>query len=155
MENYDLMASPGALIRRAHQIGVSLFLSDCQGYDITPLQYSVMWAVDINPGIDQIGLTKLLALDRQTIAIIAKNLEKNGYIHRYVNPENKRAKQLFISKEGKKLFAEVFPIVQKVYEKLLEPLTEEEKKNFQKALMKITHQHNELSRAPMSMPPNR
>ena len=41
---------PGFLIRRLHQIHVALFLEECRGFDVTPVQYAVLTALAIAPG---------------------------------------------------------------------------------------------------------
>ena len=37
-----LMSRPGFLIRRLHQIHIALFLEECAGVDITPVQYTLL-----------------------------------------------------------------------------------------------------------------
>ena len=60
-----LYKRPGFLLRRAHQIAVSIFLSATAAEGVTTTsQFGLMLILRARPGIDQISLAKLLGLDR-------------------------------------------------------------------------------------------
>ena len=40
---------PGHLIRRLQQIALALFMDETRTFEITPVQYSALVAIDINP----------------------------------------------------------------------------------------------------------
>jgi DNA-binding MarR family transcriptional regulator len=150
---YDLHSSPGPLIRRSHQIGLSIFAECFKELDITPLQFSIMWTLNLHPGLDQITLAKYVALDRATCSNIVTRLESKGYLQRHINPENKRAKLVNLTSKGNKLLSEAKKPMDYVQKKLIEPLNAEEKKLFLKCLQKLVDSNNELSRAPMQYMP--
>jgi hypothetical protein len=54
-----LYRRPGFMIRRAHQIAVSLFLEETGALGITNRQYGIMLVLNAEPGIDQITVAKL------------------------------------------------------------------------------------------------
>ena len=149
MAKYSLQRSPGPLIRRVHQIGVSIFADEFTGYDITPLQFSILWTLNGHPGLDQITLAQAVALDRTTCSNIVNRLEQRGYIRRETDPNNKRAKLGYLTDLGRKTIESAKGPMDKVQKKLLQPLSSEEKKLFLKFLGKLAESNNELSRAPM------
>lgn len=149
MAKYSLHHSPGPLIRRVHQIGVSIFADEFEGTDITPLQFSILWTLDAHPGFDQITLAQAVALDRTTCSNIVSRLDQRGYIRREVDPNNKRAKLVYLTSKGKEIFHSVEPAMEKVQKKLIQPLSPVERKTFLKLLRKLAESNNELSRAPM------
>jgi hypothetical protein len=50
---------PGHLIRRLQQIAVALFMAETKKFDITPVQYAALLAIDLHPGIDQTALVNI------------------------------------------------------------------------------------------------
>lgn len=149
MAKYSLRRSPGPLIRRVHQIGVSIFADEFKEKDITPLQFSILWVLTTHSGEDQASLAQYVALDRTTCSNIVSRLEERGYLRREVDPENKRAKLVYITDTGRELFREVEVLMEKVSKRLLKPLNLEERKIFLNLLQKLAESNNELSRAPM------
>ena len=132
MAKYSLRRSPGPLIRRVHQIGVSIFADEFKEKDITPLQFSILWVLTTHSGEDQASLAQYVALDRTTCSNIVSRLEERGYLRREVDPENKRAKLVYITDTGRELFREVEVLMEKVSKRLLKPLNLEERKIFLK-----------------------
>ena len=130
MAKYSLRRSPGPLIRRVHQIGVSIFADEFKEKDITPLQFSILWVLTTHSGEDQASLAQYVALDRTTCSNIVSRLEERGYLRREVDPENKRAKLVYITDTGRELFREVEVLMEKVSKRLLKPLNLEERKIF-------------------------
>ncbi|MBT7951298.1 MAG: MarR family transcriptional regulator [Gammaproteobacteria bacterium] len=149
MTKYDMQRSPGPLIRRFHQIGLSILAGEFKDLDVTPLQFSIMWVLNLHSGIDQITLARYVALDRTTCSNIVTLLEKKGQLTRKVDPANKRAKLVSLSAKGKKILAKAQAPMERTQIKMLEPLTIEEKKVFLACLQKLVDSGNELSRAPM------
>ena len=77
------------MIRRAHQIAVSLF-HDTLGREVTPVQYAVLRALQDKPGIDQVTLAHEIALDTSSTADVAVRLEAKGLIVRELLPRGQR-----------------------------------------------------------------
>ena len=69
---------PGHLIRRAQQIAVAIFMDECAGFDLTPVQYAALAAIAANRDIDATRLSYLVALDRSTIGTVLERLEAKG-----------------------------------------------------------------------------
>src|SRR6476659_2410885 len=86
----QLYRRPGFMIRRAHQIAVSMFLEETGELGITNRQYGIMLVLRHRPGIDQITVAKLLGLDRSTTGMVLTKLEEAGLIGRDVGLTDKR-----------------------------------------------------------------
>lgn len=148
MSKYSIDTSAGPLIRRNHQIGLAIFAETFKDYDITPLQYSLLWTLLDVKEIDQATLAQAIALDRNTCSNILARLEKSGRIKRRTDPDNRRSKLVSISRSGRKLMAEVEKPMEYVQSKILDPLSATERKQLLKLLQKLADSNNELSRAP-------
>lgn len=145
----DVHDKPGHLIRRCQQIAVALFLDHCAAFDLTPMQYAVLRAVEAEPGIDQITLAGLVALDRSNVARLCAALELRALLRRLPDPQDRRARRLTLTKEGETLLRQAEPEVQRVQDDLLSPLAPAERVAFLAALHRIAEAHNEHSRAPL------
>lgn len=118
-----LHAEPGHLIRRAHQLAVATFHAT-HGRDVTPVQYAVLRAVQDHPGIDQVTLADLVALDTSTTADIATRLERKGWLERRLLARRQRA--LHLTAEGLAVLADMLPRVNAMHRQLLLPLSPDE-----------------------------
>jgi DNA-binding MarR family transcriptional regulator len=145
MEVYD---EPGHLIRRAQQIAVSMFHST-MGHGVTPIQYCVLRVLQDHPGIDQVTLAKLCALDTSTAADLAVRLEERGLVRRMMPMKSKRFRLLHLSPEGTALLKKLVPSSHLLARRLLRALNKEEQKVFLQLLKKFVHLNNEESRAPL------
>lgn len=145
----DLYHHPGHLLRRAQQISVSIF-HDELGSELTPIQYAVLRALSRHPGIDQVSLAGLVAIDTSTGAAVCTRLAEKGLIERVIMPHNRRQKELHVSPAGESLLAESMPAVLRLRERLLAPLSPAEQQQFMTLLNKLVAENNEHSRAPLS-----
>ena len=142
----ELFEHPGHLIRRLHQISVSIFLSEATKYDLTQTQYGCLTLVDFYPGIDQSSLGRAVALDRQTVSNLVRRLIQKGLLRR--EPKNRRNSALFVTGAGKALHHAMRDRLEVVDKTLLSPLNPDEQYIFQKLLTTLVTELNSLSRAP-------
>lgn len=143
---------PGFLARRLQQIAVSIFLDETSEYDITPLQYGVMAVVRATPGIDQIGVSSGVGLDRTTVVGIVDRLERKGLIARRADPSDRRVRQLYLTQPGQQKLFDMHAATERVQKRLLEPLSAKERAVFLEYIDRIVSHHNEDSRVPVTDP---
>ena len=147
----DLYNHPGHLLRRAQQISVSIFYDE-MGSELTPVQYAILSRLAEHPGIDQVSLAGLAAIDTSTGATVCARLEEKGLLERRVLPHNRRQRALRITEAGRALLEQLVPGAQRLRERLLEPLSVQEQQVFMGLLAKLVHANNEQSRAPLAVP---
>ena len=144
----DVYDQPGHLIRRAQQIAVSMFYSTV-GYEVTPIQYGVLRILQDYPGIDQVTLARLCALDTSTAANLAVRLEQSGFVKRMVPARSKRFRLLRLTPQGVALLKKLLPSGRLLSRRLLQVLDRKEQKIFLRLLKKFVHLNNDESRAPL------
>lgn len=144
----ELYEKPGHLIRRLQQIALALFMDEARDFDITPVQYSAILAIDVHPGIDQTALCNIVALDRSTVGDVVTRLERKKLIKRTPGAEDRRTNLLYITDAGRKLIKDIEPAVQKTQKRILEPLSVRERAAFVQMLKRLVQANNEHSRAP-------
>jgi DNA-binding MarR family transcriptional regulator len=146
----DLYQHPGHLLRRAQQISVSIFYDE-MGNELTPVQYAILSRLAAHPGIDQVSLAGLAAIDTSTGAAVCARLEEKGLLERKVIPHNRRQRALTITVEGARLLDALEPGAQRLRERLLAPLSAQEQTLFMDLLAKLVKANNEQSRAPLAL----
>jgi DNA-binding MarR family transcriptional regulator len=147
----DLYEHPGHLLRRAQQISVSIFYDE-MGNDLTPVQYAILSRLAGHPGIDQVSLAGLAAIDTSTGATVCARLEEKGLLERKVIPHNRRQRALTITAEGSRLLSAMEPAAQRLRDRLLAPLSAQEQELFMGLLTRLVNENNEQSRAPLALP---
>lgn len=147
----DLYEHPGHLLRRAQQISVSIFYDE-MGEELTPVQYAILSRLAGHPGIDQVSLAGLAAIDTSTGATVCARLEEKGLLERKVIPHNRRQRALTITPEGARLLETLEPGAQRLRDRLLAPLSAQEQDLFMGLLAKLVNENNEQSRAPLALP---
>jgi MarR family transcriptional regulator, lower aerobic nicotinate degradation pathway regulator len=140
---------PGHLIRRLHQISFALFVDQARAFDVTPVQYAALAAINNHPGIDQTTLSNVIAFDRTTIGDVVGRLEKKKLIRRKNGALDRRTKSLHITPEGERLIRHIAPAVAATQRLILEPLKPGERSAFLQMLKHLVHLNNARSRAPM------
>jgi DNA-binding MarR family transcriptional regulator len=145
----QLYEKPGHLIRRLQQISLALFMDEARDFDITPVQYSAILAIDARPGIDQTALCNIVALDRSTIGEVVTRLERKKLIKRTPGAKDRRTNLLYTTAAGRKLIQDIEPAVQATQKRILEPLSASERAAFVQMLKRLVNVNNEHSRAPM------
>ena len=147
----DLYDHPGHLLRRAQQISVSIFYDE-MGADLTPVQYAILSRLARHPGIDQVSLAGLAAIDTSTGATVCARLEEKGLLLREVLPHNRRQRALRITDAGQALLDGLEAGAQRLRQRLLAPLSTQEQAVFMDLLARLVQENNAQSRAPLALP---
>ena len=145
----NVRAMPGHLLRRCQQIAVSIFLQECHGYDLTPPQFAVLTALARSGPLDQVRLAGFVALDRTTVSVVVRKLERRGLVKRQISEQDRRSKLIRVTGSGRQLLADVYPRVEQAQQRMLAPLSEAERRALIAILQKMAHLNNEESRAPL------
>jgi len=147
----DAHDMPGHLARRFQQIAVAVFLAEIEeaGYDLTPVQYAALAAINASPGIDQVTLAGSIAYDRTTITGVIDRLVQKGLVARHESSRDRRARELKITDAGRRTLRGITPAVEAAQRILLRGLNDKEAKELMRLLRKTIAAGNELSRAPL------
>jgi DNA-binding MarR family transcriptional regulator len=81
-------------------------------YDLTKGQYLYLVRICENPGIIQEKLAEMIKVDRTTAARSIQKLEKNGFILRKDDADNKKIKKLYPTEKGEA----VYPLIIREHE---------------------------------------
>jgi DNA-binding MarR family transcriptional regulator len=128
----DRIEMAGHLIRRLHQQSTQVFQARTQaaGFDLTSVQFAALDAIARQPGIDQASLAATIGFDRATIGGVIDRLEHKGLVQRVVSAQDRRARQLHLTPEGKQLLVASLPVVEALQAEILAPLSAKERTAF-------------------------
>lgn len=137
---------PGHLLRRCHQITVSIFFDECKEFDLTPMQYSILSVLDGIEGLDQTNLGMFASLDKSTTAGTIRRLELKELIERRRDKADRRSIIVSLSPLGRELVSKMRPRVESVHARLLSALDPHERPLLIHLLTKIASKLGEDSR---------
>ncbi|CCD91081.1 putative transcriptional regulatory protein, MarR family [Bradyrhizobium sp. ORS 375] len=140
---------PGYLFRRMQQIAVSIFVEECREFDLTPVQYAALVAIQNHPGIDATRLSAVIAFDRSTLGSVIERLESKGHVERKPSAEDKRVKLLYLTRPGAALLRNIMPAVDRAQARMLAPLKATDRKMLMTLLSQLVDLNNEVSRVPL------
>lgn len=147
-KDLDLRSLPGHFARRVHQLAVALFVQEVGELNLTPVQYSSLQTICNQPGIDQKTLANTIGYDTSTIAGVIDRLEARGLVMRNVSPTDRRARLITPTPKGLETLEAVVPRMLKSQERLLDPLTKVERKEFMRLMQVLIDANAELSNIP-------
>ena len=130
----DSLDMAGHLIRRLHQLSTQVFVQRTQaaGFDLTPIQFAALDAIHNHPGTDQATVAELIAYDRATIGGVIERLEQKGWVDRVVSERDRRARELSLTPEGRRIFKALVPVVRDLQDEILQSLNAADRARFLK-----------------------
>lgn len=146
-EHTTLWDRPGFLVRRLHQIHVAMFMEDLGDEQVTPIQYGLLSILVDMPGLDQFSVAEELGIDRANVADVLKRLESRKLVLRVVDPHNKRRKICLPTRAGAAFVEKYRARMQRAQERLIEPLSAQERRTFVELLHKLIEANNVHGRA--------
>ncbi|HZN79959.1 MAG TPA: MarR family transcriptional regulator, partial [Mycobacterium sp.] len=100
--------------------------------------YSVLVALDRSAIRTQAALAEAIGADKTRIIAILDELQDKGLIERVADPEDRRARLLAITKEGRRLKDAVQTEIQRGEERWLGPLSGPDRATFLRVLQELS-----------------
>jgi DNA-binding MarR family transcriptional regulator len=145
----ELYHRPGFMIRRVHQIAVSLFMEETGPLKVTNRQYGILFVLRHRPGIDQISVANLLGLDRSTTGMVLNKLEHDGLISRSVEAADRRRHSMSLTRSGEYMLDKLAVPASRAQTRVLSVFTRHEQALFLGLLSKLISEFNESTRIPL------
>src|SRR5205807_434743 len=110
------------LSRRFQQVCAAFIAEALEGEDLSQLEYGSLVSLEIEPGIDQRRLAEAMGIDPSNASIIVDRLHSKGLIERRINGADRRARELYLTSESKKLWRRLRPRTSAANDHVLAPL---------------------------------
>jgi DNA-binding MarR family transcriptional regulator len=133
----DLSIAPTHLVRRVQQISHAIFAEEISEPDLTPAQFSLLVALHRSPGVNQITLSRLVGIDRSTIADVVRRLRDRGLVARARDSRDARRNTVRLTHHGASIVERLSAEIRRVHERLLAPLESGEQADLIRLLTKI------------------
>jgi DNA-binding MarR family transcriptional regulator len=130
---------------------VAIFMEECAAFDLTPVQYAAMVAIQENQGIDATRLSAQIAFDRSTLGNVLERLETRGFVERYPSPDDKRIKLLKLTPQGRAVTRRAEAAVRRTQDRILAPLAPEDRLALLNLLAQLVELNNAASRVPQRL----
>jgi DNA-binding MarR family transcriptional regulator len=125
------------LTRRLQQICTSIIAEALAEAELVQLEYALMVFANDAPGISQQMLSDALGIDRNNVGLITEKLEARGLLRRSVNGDDRRARQVYLTRKGVRLWRQCQPEVVAANQRVLAPLNASERKLFIDMLVRL------------------
>jgi DNA-binding MarR family transcriptional regulator len=137
---------PAHLARRFHQacLGITAEVTGRAG--LTPIEFSVLTALDDTPNIDQGSLAARLGVDTASAHHLTHRLAAAGYIERRIDANDRRARSLRLTKRGRALREELKPDARASQARILAPLAPKDRHLFLDMLTRLVEVHEAYAR---------
>lgn len=129
----------GPLSRRFFQVYLGLIFEVLEPFDLDPAFYGVLVELHDSPDVDQRRLGAALGIDRTTIGEIVDELERRKLVARKVDPADRRARLLRLTKQGDALRLKIRPHMLAAQERFQKPLSVAECAVFLELLYRIVN----------------
>jgi len=137
---------PAHLARRFHQICLGVTAEILVHEDLTPMLWGVMSAVLEEPGSGQRQLAARMGVDAVTFGQMIEFLEQKGLVKRQIDPDDRRARQLYGTRRSADLRHRLRPSLRAAQERLLAPLSKTERTAFLDMLVRLIEAHDSYAR---------
>ncbi|WP_244832244.1 MarR family winged helix-turn-helix transcriptional regulator [Caballeronia sp. TF1N1] len=147
-----LFSRPGFLIRRMHQIHTFLFAQETSEHNITPVQYSLLTALDSHGEMDQNTLAIEVGLERSSVAEVIPRLNARGLVSRTQAEHDKRLRLVKLTPAGKRLVKKMSAAVQRAHDRTIEHLSPVERDVFLLQMIRLVESNNSDNVVPLRLP---
>jgi DNA-binding MarR family transcriptional regulator len=118
---------PAHLARRFHQICLGVTAEILDREDLTPMLWGVMAAVAEEPESGQRHLASRMGVDAVNLGQMIDLLEQKGLVKRQIDPADRRARQISVTRRGAELRHRLRPALLSAQDRLLQPLAKAER----------------------------
>jgi DNA-binding MarR family transcriptional regulator len=134
---YQLSITSNAVSNRIAQVYRSEF-----GLNVP--EWRAMAVLGDSGPLTQRNVTELTLMDKVAVNRACKMLEERGLASRKPNAEDGRSHLLALTQAGWKVHDRIVPMARMMERRLLEPLSDDERRTFASLLLRLRNQSNEL-----------
>jgi len=137
---------PAHLARRFNQICLGVTAEILNGEGLTPLLFGVLAAVLEQPGRGQKQVAERMGVDAVNFGQMIDELEGKGLVERRIDPNDRRARKLYVTERGVALRRRLRPSLLAAQGRLLAPLSPEERTALLDMLVRVIEANESYAR---------
>lgn len=133
----DLDSNVGFLVSDAHRLVTAVVDQEMSSLGLTRSQLRVLLFLSRADGCTQVELAEKLEIGKVSMGGLLERLEEKGLLERKSNPQDRRAKHVFLKPKIKTLYKPMQDIGEGLMDRLLKGLTKNEREQFSNHLKKL------------------
>src|SRR5262245_39412599 len=137
---------PAHLARRFNQICLGIGDEVTRPFDLSPIEFAVIAAIDDEPSLDQRRLATRLAIDTVTTSKLIDRLEKLRLVRRSVSSNDRRSRALSLTQRGLEVRVKIGTGFKAAHAKIMAPLSADEQKQFVELLLRLVEGNEAYAR---------
>ena len=137
---------PAHLARRFNQICLGVTAEILESEGLTPLLFGVLAAVLEEPGRGQKQAAERMGVDAVNFGQMIDELEGKGLVERKIDPDDRRARKLFVTERGAALRGRLRPSLLAAQGRLLAPLSPDERTALLDMLVRVIEANDSYAR---------
>jgi DNA-binding MarR family transcriptional regulator len=102
-----------------------------------PREFALLRAIEPAEGISQQALAERLHTQPSRVVTMVDALERRGLVERRPNPDDRRARELYLTEEGRKVLASAFKQASQLEQRLCAALSAAERKQLLELLHRV------------------
>lgn len=123
---------------RIHATAGPLVVRMCErDYGITRREWRVLSCLADVEGVQSSELAVSAMLDRARTSRAITGLTDKGLVRRVPKPSDRREVHVYLTDEGRRVYAEVFPRIAAIQRDLLAPFSDDERRTLSECLMRL------------------
>jgi DNA-binding MarR family transcriptional regulator len=146
-----LSSSTSVLVSKANDLFTEIFESAMEPFGLRSKDFIVLTAIDAMGPQSQQELSRTHGIDRTTMVSVVDGLERLGLVQRARNPDDRRKYAIGLTPEGQSLLRhKLGPAMLAALDAFLEPLSPDEREQFNKLLWRLVHERGRSESAAKS-----
>jgi len=133
----ELGKFPGYLMARLGEASRRRFHKALEPEGLHPRHFGVMTMLAAHPGMSQHQLHEKTAIDPSSMVAVIDELEARGLAERRPDPADRRARQVFLTEQGKQTLQRIRGLAAGLQREFFGALTAEERKTLHALLRKL------------------
>jgi DNA-binding MarR family transcriptional regulator len=110
-------------------------------FNLTPPQFFVLAALWLGDGIGMSELGSRVHLDSSTLTGIIDRMERNGYVERRQNPEDRRSVLLFLTDKAREAGPRIMQFAEELDAAVRSAFSKEDMETFERVLKSMAETH--------------
>ncbi|ODT20661.1 MAG: hypothetical protein ABS35_19285 [Kaistia sp. SCN 65-12] len=112
---------------------------------LTRAQWLVLTRLYRRPGASQTELAVMLEIDRASAGRMLDRMEKNGWVERHADSEDRRINRLYLTDDARRAHKAMWAIAEATVDDALAPLSEREREHFTRMAARVKGQLQNLA----------
>jgi len=145
MEKLDYKNSIGLILRTADKSLEQALDSEIkQRFNLTGGQWKVIMILALREGISQKEVADLLSVEGPTLVPIIDKMEKDGFLTRKLNPNDRRINSIFLTKKSLELVEKIINTILDFRSIITKGVSKQDIDSARKVLLKMTQNVDEF-----------